>query len=47
MKAKVPVHQLIERKVEKRQVLAQHAEEVKENSKKNLVFRFVKQAYIS
>ena len=47
MKAKVPTRELVERKVQKKQVLAQHAEEVKEDTKKNLVFKFVKASYIS
>ena len=43
----MPVRELLERKSEKKQVLAKHAEEVKDDTKKNLVFRFVKASYIS
>ena len=47
LKAKIPTRQLIKRRVEKRQLLKEHAETVKTDTKKNLVFKFVKQSYIS
>ena len=47
MKTQVSNRQLAERKVEKKKLLAKHAEEIKTDTKKNLVFKFVKQAYVS
>ena len=43
----MPAKALVQRKAEKRQLLARHKEELKSDVKKNMVFSFVKQSYIS
>lgn len=47
IRQQVPARALAERQAERRQIIAQHKEDIKHNPKKNLVFQFVKSAYLS
>ena len=47
LKKQVAARSLAERKAERQQHLAQYAEDVKNDPKKNIIFKFVKQNYIS
>ena len=47
IRQQVPARTLAERQAERRQIIAQHKEDIKHNPKKNLVFQFVKSAYLS
>ena len=47
MKNQVSNQQLIERRKKKQEIVKKHAEEVKDDTKKNLVFKFVRQNFIA
>lgn len=47
MREKVTARDLAERKAERQQIVAQHKENIKSNTKKNLVFSFVKSSFLT
>ena len=47
IKNQVSNQELIDRKKKKQEIVKKHAEQVKDNAKKNLVFKFVRQNFIA